>query len=531
MTAGAERRAALSQGENKLMELLRYYLGPTGIPNRLAVANEVLNPVRGIEDAGAASRNMLAPNVPFPERVASAGNMLSEVAGAVAPVAAGRFAGLTADDMARTATEAYTGISTMPTAVAGRDFAADQSGAINLDAIRAKFPDVKIDVSGNPKRGYTINRIVVPEGARGAGTGTEVMRDILRQADADGATVALSPSADFGGTVSRLNEFYKSLGFVANKGKAKDYAISESMYRTPKPTGIKGYHGSPHDFDQFSMDKIGAGEGAQTYGHGLYFAEHPETAKAYRDVLRSRDVVYNGQKIEPNSMRRFALEDYDAIGKEGALRNLQDNVEFHSKYRPETADLYKQEIEFINQMDPSKLQIDKGRMYEVNIDANPEDFLDFDKPFSEQPPNVQKHFNYLARGKSTPPDGMDLARRMEGNVWTKEAANAGIPGIRYLDQGSRGAVDVNNLRGTVSMWERAVNKTPNDEYALKMLNDAKSELQRAEGGLTRNYVVFDDKLISIIKKYGIAGAAPMLGMSAEELRGQYAVHELDGRSR
>jgi len=128
MTAGAERRAALSQGENKLMELLRYYLGPTGIPNRLAVANEVLNPVRGIEDAGAASRNMLAPNVPFPERVASAGNMLSEVAGAVAPVAAGRFAGLTADDMARTATEAYTGISTMPTAVAGRDFAADEAG-------------------------------------------------------------------------------------------------------------------------------------------------------------------------------------------------------------------------------------------------------------------------------------------------------------------------------------------------------------------------------------------------------------------
>jgi hypothetical protein len=42
--------------------------------------------------------------------------------------------------------------------------------------------------------------------------------------------------------------------------------------------------------------------------------------------------------------------------------------------------------------------------------------------------------------------------------------DAGIPGIRYLDQGSRGA---------------------------------------GEG--THNYVVFDDKLIDIIKKYGLAG--------------------------
>ena len=36
--------------------------------------------------------------------------------------------------------------------------------------------------------------------------------------------------------------------------------------------GITAYHGSPHTFDKFSMDKIGTGEGAQAYGHGLYFA-------------------------------------------------------------------------------------------------------------------------------------------------------------------------------------------------------------------------------------------------------------------
>lgn len=53
---------------------------------------------------------------------------------------------------------------------------------------------------------------------------------------------------------------------------------------------------------------------------------------------------------------------------------------------------------------------------------------------------------------------------------------AGIPGIRYYDQGSRTA---------------------------------------GEG--TRNYVVFDDNLVSIVKKYGVAGAAAMLGLSAGEV--------------
>ena len=38
---------------------------------------------------------------------------------------------------------------------------------------------------------------------------------------------------------------------------------------------IRAYHSSPHDFEQFDLGKIGTGEGAQVYGHGLYFAENP----------------------------------------------------------------------------------------------------------------------------------------------------------------------------------------------------------------------------------------------------------------
>src|SRR5690606_14870554 len=52
--------------------------------------------------------------------------------------------------------------------------------------------------------------------------------------------------------------------------------------------GIRAYHGSPHDFDRFDMSKIGTGEGAQAYGHGLYFAEAEDVARSYRDALQHK---------------------------------------------------------------------------------------------------------------------------------------------------------------------------------------------------------------------------------------------------
>jgi hypothetical protein len=41
---------------------------------------------------------------------------------------------------------------------------------------------------------------------------------------------------------------------------------------------IEAWHGSPHDFDRFDVSRIGTGEGAQSYGHGLYFAEEKQVA-------------------------------------------------------------------------------------------------------------------------------------------------------------------------------------------------------------------------------------------------------------
>ena len=44
-------------------------------------------------------------------------------------------------------------------------------------------------------------------------------------------------------------------------------------------------HGSPHNFEQFQLEKIGTGEGAQAFGYGLYFTDGSKIAKGYADKL------------------------------------------------------------------------------------------------------------------------------------------------------------------------------------------------------------------------------------------------------
>lgn len=103
-----------------------------------------------------------------------------------------------------------------------------------------KYPDVAVDLFGDPDRGYELSRIVVPEGERNRGVGSKVMRDIVSMADAQGAKVSLTPDSSFGGNKTRLKDFYKRFGFVENKGRNKDFSTRNTMYRDPQPQGLLG---------------------------------------------------------------------------------------------------------------------------------------------------------------------------------------------------------------------------------------------------------------------------------------------------
>ena len=61
--------------------------------------------------------------------------------------------------------------------------------------------------------------------------------------------------------------------YVADAGQGPSKAELDRYLQT-------AWHGSPHEFDDFSTDSIGAGEGAQVYGWGLYFAEKRAGSRA-----------------------------------------------------------------------------------------------------------------------------------------------------------------------------------------------------------------------------------------------------------
>ena len=226
--------------------------------------------------------------------------------------------------------------------------------------------------------------------------------------------------------------------------------------------GIRAYHGSPHDFDKFDISKIGTGEGAQAYGHGLYFAGNEAVAQSYKQALQQVDTApFDAVGIAPkdwNAARMFA-QTMDASAPEAAAR---DFAQWTGRYEV-TPDL----------VEAFRASKKPGHMYEVNINANPEDFLDWDKPLREQPPIGRDAINRVGRdvkpyGLDKIPDDMRMveARRLLNDPEAvARLREAGVPGIKYLDQGSRAA-----------------------------------------GDGSRNYVVFDDKLISLIRKYGFAGA-------------------------
>ncbi len=100
------------------------------------------------------------------------------------------------------------------------------------------------------------------------------MRDIVDYADATGKRVVLTPGQkdDRHGTTSRsrLVTFYKRFGFVENKGRAKDFTISESMYREPVTSDIVTSRSQADDY--LSPDlaaKFGRKEESMTIGERI----------------------------------------------------------------------------------------------------------------------------------------------------------------------------------------------------------------------------------------------------------------------
>lgn len=225
--------------------------------------------------------------------------------------------------------------------------------------------------------------------------------------------------------------------------------------RTVSPLTV--YHGSPAKFTKFDPTKIGSGEGAQAYGYGHYVAESPEVARGYQESLSGGAMKMLRSTFSDDPELWVAGQIYSKISKPDIKEGLQ-----LLGYKGNTDELIKSAE---NRM---KNELHAGSFYEIDLpDEQIAKMLDWDKPLSKQPENVQaaleklgykvdradvdKYSDALLDALMTdaqtnlPKQPLDMAGealyRKLGNPEqaAKRLREAGIPGIRYLDQGSRGA--------------------------------------------------------------------------------------------
>lgn len=299
-------------------------------------------------------------------------------------------------------------------------------------------------------------------------------------------------------------------GAVAT-GKAISPQVEKTLMDFMRQQGgikeITAYHGTPHLFDKFSLDKIGTGEGAQVYGRGLYFADNPAVAQQYQKELSKTGDLIDGKPIMELYEKIQNRADRLPINKaqvEYEKLNFLEDLEQQSSFADALSRIDDPEVVEWAKTLQGRWQ-PAGNLYKVDIpDEAVAKMLDWDAPLGQQNQFVKdklssldviknlaeartkdqtkglsetgiKNFMERTGGGFTPDKlkGQDIYQGLYTANQGNDAAVAellrqiGIPGIRYLDQGSR-----------------------------------------FSNGGTKNTVLFDDSLVKILERNGI----PMQGL-------------------
>lgn len=275
------------------------------------------------------------------------------------------------------------------------------------------------------------------------------------------------------------------------------------------PMGLTVFHGSPAKFQKFDPTKIGSGEGAQSYGYGHYVAESPKTAESYRSSVTKFNV-------EDGPIKGIATL-IAAKGKEGENLARKTYKELGDQLEP----TIKKAKDIVEQ---------QSSLYKVDLpDEQIAKMLDWDKPLNKQVPEVKDALKKLgyqiddkklsefddallsALSSDIPVDLPKQPLNLTGEAIYRQLGNPqqasqklrdiGIPGIRYLDEGSRSNFKVQNTYKGQPYGE------PVSFMTEKQAQDyAAEQIQKGFGAEilpgTSNFVVFpgNEDLLRILER-------------------------------
>jgi hypothetical protein len=337
--------------------------------------------------------------------------------------------------------------------------------------------------------------------------------------------------------------------------------IAEVQAPTKDTPGIIAFSGSGKDFDQFSLKYINTGEGEQAYGDGLYFSDSESIATFYKNAVRQTqnlregyDVSYKGKKfknlgdtadaeaqgleygaissiidnlnrVTTMGTKELPQQELLKLAKENLIKSKEaEKLRFEKDYG-DSEDLSKRiiesfddEIKAIDAINVDDLSFSEGKTYKVNLEVKPNELLNYDKTFDEQPPFVQKAI-LKALNEITIDDAYNIGIDLFSPPYNGNEKMAIRDAQKLMLNNFNTARFLNDwaaIRGSRDAGEKLL-----DKHGVKGITYKanRGSGNAAEGG-PNNYVIFDDRLIQILEKYGIVGPVALSVLTAEGGKGE-----------
>lgn len=309
----------------------------------------------------------------------------------------------------------------------------------------------------------------------------------------DAAKLGRGARGLFNSAIDGLAKAGLSFGFVNNGGVLTDNEITDTALNIlgggstfskaigakavggpgGKVLGANVYQGGPHKYGPEgaakSLEHIGKGEGNTTFGFGRYDAGNPKVATGYQDSVGPKilDLEQPARELGLELSRDARIE----LGRQASAGKPLPDAARHSQYANiELRDVPSDKLEKLIDL---KRQSQQTYLYKHDLpDEDIARYLDWDKPLSEQPENVRAGVarvvgNAIEDGANGPmqmvgnvtnSNGMtnradptsfsrldgssihEMLQKVYGRQGVSEAlGKVGIPGLKYLDQGSRNA--------------------------------------------------------------------------------------------
>lgn len=260
------------------------------------------------------------------------------------------------------------------------------------------------------------------------------------------------------------------------------------------------HHGSPHEFDKFDATKMGTGEGAQAFGHGLYFSESPDVADFYRRSLTGPKTPGHVYDVDLPDVNPEDLLDWDVPLSQQSPKVRQSLESTLGDLKP--FDLDSPDFPSDGVSVSGGARVVRGVAphtgtvtYQLVKDGN---------SFRLTRADAQR----LLGSQGT---GAEAYSRLSSALGGDKAASdalraAGVRGIRFLDQGSRSPNVVDErLHTLVERFDGDVRKAVEHMARSVFMPPAKkakwiNDMVESYRPKTRNYVVFDDRDINVLNR-------------------------------